>query len=140
MQLQSQACHACTVLRLPLQSLRSSSCSLLGRCCHMSNNLSQQTRDQAPGTSAMPHPDQDGHEATFAKSPYQRSVKRQATERSTAPSLVAVLPDELLLKVTFIRLPSSLLHGHPNTIVWTLGRSSPFFPLDVLLKLQVSDV
>lgn len=65
----------------------------------MINDLLQQTRDQAPSTSAMPHPDQDGHEATIAKSPYQRSVKRQATERSTAPSLVAVLPDELLLKV-----------------------------------------
>ena len=81
----------------------------------MLNGLLQPTTDQALSTTAMPHPDQDGHEATTAKSPYQRSVKRQATERSTAPSLVAALPDELLLKVacsfSFVRLPSSLLHG-----------------------------
>ena len=71
----------------------------------MSNDLLDQPVDEAPSTSAMPHP--DGHE-TVAKSPYPRSVKRQATERSTAPSLVARLPDELLLKVqSTARLPFS---------------------------------
>ncbi|DBA80730.1 hypothetical protein WJX77_008398 [Trebouxia sp. C0004] len=63
----------------------------------MSNDLLQEVAEAAPTTSAMPHPD-PVHESR-PKSACQRSVKRQATERSTAPSLVAVLPDELLLKV-----------------------------------------
>ncbi|KAL3155844.1 hypothetical protein ABBQ32_012854 [Trebouxia sp. C0010 RCD-2024] len=63
----------------------------------MRNDLPQEPR-KGPSASAMPHPDNDGPEA-ITKSPYQRSAKRQATERSIAPSLVAALPDELLLKV-----------------------------------------
>ena len=62
----------------------------------MSNDLQQQPAELASGRTVMPHP--EAH-ATAAKSPYQRSVKKQATERSKSPSLVAVLPDELLLKV-----------------------------------------
>ncbi len=80
-----------------LLHLQRSSRPQLARFCHMRDNLLQEPREEAPSTSAMPHPD-DGQEA-ITKSPYQRSAKRQATERSTAPSLVATLPDELLLKV-----------------------------------------
>ncbi len=64
----------------------------------MSNDLLQAAADEAPASSAMPYPDSSAHE-TRPKSPCQRAVKRQATERSKTPSLVAVLPDELLLKV-----------------------------------------
>lgn len=118
----------------PLQLQRSKLSYHLGRCCHMRNELLQQPREQAPSTGAMPHevPD-DGHEA-ITKSPYHRSVKRQATERSTAPSLVATLPDELLLKVLrcsygCLRLPCSVLH--PNTMLWTIHARTFSWPYTV---------
>ncbi|DBA87081.1 hypothetical protein WJX79_000451 [Trebouxia sp. C0005] len=63
----------------------------------MRHDLLQDVAEETPTTSTMPHPDL-AHESR-PKSACQRSVKRQATERSTTPSLVAVLPDELLLKV-----------------------------------------
>ena len=74
----------------------------------MSNDLLQEGAEEAPTGSSMPHP--ESHDIT-AKSPCHRAVKRQATERSTSPSLVAVLPDELLLKVlrSILYLPSVIL-------------------------------
>jgi len=106
----------------------------------MSNDLLQEVAEAAPTTSAMPHPDL-AHESR-PKSACQRSVKRQATERSTAPSLVAVLPDELLLKVPCLRkhlLPFILVRTavHPLTPASLLVHhsSDPFLCLQVFSEL-----
>ena len=105
----------------------------------MSNDLLQEVAEEVPATSAMPHPDL-AYESR-PKSACQRSVKRQATEWSTAPSLVAVLPDELLLKVpnlrkhllTFILVRTAV---HPNTHV-DASDIAPHHGSDLFLRVQV---
>lgn len=105
----------------------------------MSNDLLQEVAEEAPATSAMPHPNL-AYESR-PKSACQRSVKRQATERSTAPSLVAVLPDELLLKVpnlrkhllTFILVRTAV---HPNTHV-DASDIAAHHGSDLFLRVQV---
>ena len=105
----------------------------------MSNDLLQEVAEEAPATSVMPPPDL-AHESR-PKSACQRSVKRQATEKSTAPSLVAVLPDELLLKVPYLRkhlLPFILVRTavHPNTHV-DAHELAPQHGSDIFLRVQV---
>ncbi len=105
----------------------------------MSNDLLQEVAEEAPATSAMPHPDL-AHESR-PKSACQRSVKRQATERSTAPSLVAVLPDELLLKVLYLLkhlIPFILVRTavHPNTHV-DASKLAPHHLSYLFLRVQV---
>lgn len=103
------------------RSLQSWSASL------MSHDLLQASVQEAAASRAMPHPEHTAPE-TRPKSACQRSVKRQATERSTTPSLVAVLPDELLLKVlqSCQLLPVILVNSavHPNMHV-VCGRLLP---------------
>lgn len=86
----------------------------------MSHDLLQASAQEAAAGRTMPHPENTAPE-TRPKSACQRSVKRQATERSTTPSLVAVLPDELLLKVlqSCQLFPVILVNSavHPNTHV-----------------------
>ena len=105
----------------------------------MRHDLLQDVAEETPTTSTMPHPDL-AHESR-PKSACQRSVKRQATERSTTPSLVAVLPDELLLKVPYLRkhlLPFILVRTavHPNTHVDAYGLAS-HHGSDLFFRVQV---